>query len=428
MHLKLSDVAVDLIDKAKDWPRRVGSTLFVAQQHPNEDESLRYLSSASELFSWIQERLIVQWFKADCLNTVAGVFGTPITKEDLYIYLCNHAKEYASVESWPHHTPFPSTYYLDRKLPDPDPKLLDELGEHLNWQTPLDRDLSYGVGKTETAKLFCSLWGGSVELNDNDSWDKIQKALMNDDQIGRRCILIDNIKTHLSHSGLESLITTSEASGHVMYVGYRKVPNYFTIYLTANTPRLSRDLVDRAVMAQIGPHSHASHWKDWAVSFIKHKQKTFIATCLARIREGPKSKIPPGLLDRWSLWQREVLATFPNGPDLAAHYIALRGRYDEESQMAVTLATVFRSIIQTKGFPDPDTVQLRLPKMEVADALKENGIFQVRLSPLQIEKRVVPYLTMPPLRPVKDAGDGEWVWTGVKYQPPTPKPEGSSSA
>jgi hypothetical protein len=348
----------DLHQLTDGWPNRVNGRLFVIR-FGDDEPSIRMLDTVDSLFAWIYENVPhPHWHKENFADVATKEPVTPLSRREFFEYLkANAEPDYFSVERFPHEPRLPGTYYLDEHFewPESDGGALADLRVHLNAETELDRDLlmaaaitpgwggepgcrpafmltsrhGRGVGKTETARLFAALWGGPVELNEREDWPTMAKAIMNDKDAGRRCILIDNIKRHLGSGGLESLITADEVSGHLMFVGYRKKPNFYVTYMTANTPRLSFDLIDRSVVIEIGPSRHDNDWKAWAVEFLRTRQSEFIRDCLEFLARPPRSKIPRHLLDRWSPWQKSILARFPNGAELAAHIANQRKEFQK---------------------------------------------------------------------------------------------------
>ena len=432
-------VAKTLFESMNGWPCRVGANLFV-----DEGGGLRYLPSSEALFSWMKEKVDVCWENFEAIDAITFHPVAPVTQKEFYIYLQHHAMEYLALETVPHWPIIekPPIYYMDIDLPPPDMTAIKEFSDHFNADSEEDRFLAcaaaitpgwggpagcrpafiftsehgYGVGKTETAKLICSLWGGAVELNEKDSWDKIQRAMMNDDIIGRRCMLLDNLKSHMNHGGLESLITSSDVSGHVMYHGYRKRPNFYTVFMTANTPQLSRDLIDRCVMIRLGKHQHNADWKEWAIYFHQERRDQFVSDALGLLMGEGKCEIPHHQLDRWATWETNVLSKFASGPQMLQHIKKVRNSCDSELKMAQSIAYTICNMIVNKGFADPETVCLKLSKSEVSDALKEEGLMRKYLSDVEIEKRVMRLhdQNLAPLRPLSQE-DGTWVWKGPAY-------------
>ena len=437
----IRDIHVDLTGLMRGWPRRVGDNLFIDLG----ENGLRYLPTVDDLFSWIHESVSICW-EDDATDPLTLHPSNPVTEQRFFIYLQNHAQAYASLELLPHFPPIeePPIYYLESELPAPDMSALNEFMEHVNADSDYDRyliaaaamtpgwggpagcrpafmltsDYGYGVGKTETAKLICELWGGSVELNEKDSWDKIQRAVMNDVAIGRRCIFIDNIKSAFSHGGLESLITANNVGGHLLYKGYRKRPNFYTVFLSANAPQLSRDLTDRCIMLRLGKEQHNTNWKEWSIRFLSDRRLQFISDCLFKLASPPSCEIPPHLLDRWATWERHVLTRFEHGAQMLNYAKQSRLKIDSELQEATSVASIVCNLVTSKGHPDAKSVCVRLSKSELASAVRAARLFGLPLTASNpvFTQRVADLRTMSPLQGLTEV-DGEWLWTGPDYQP-----------
>lgn len=339
-HRTLPSISTDLARMTKGWPRRVGGRLFRL-----DDDNPIFIDNTAALFAWLHAIADVHWSSVPTYSPDVDSYFTPPAKSEFFAHLnATSTPNYDSIETLPHHPPLPNSFYIPSPLPTSTGDAWKEFRAHLNAETEGQKDLmmaalatpgwggppgcrpaflfkseyGYGVGKSSTAELICKVWNGAVDLNEKDSWETMSRALMNDKQIGRRTVMIDNLKTHLDISGLESLITASDASGHILFSGYHKRPNHFTVYLTSNTPLLSRDLIDRTVILDIGPRPGARHraWKQWAVDFLQDNRLHLIADILAHLARSPRHVLPDHM-DRWAPWQLGVLATFDEPNKLA---------------------------------------------------------------------------------------------------------------
>ena len=438
-YIPIKVIAKNLAELTGGWPKRVGPRLFLDEG----EKGLRYLPDASHLFSWLKEHFSVCW-DDESVHPVTLHPCTPVTPTEFLNHLAHTVDPYLCLETLPHMPLIedPPIYYLGCRLPKSTGNDLADFLKNMNPETERDRHLicaaavtpgwggpsgcrpafimaskhGYGVGKTETAKLISSLWGGAVEINERDGWDKIQKAVMNDAIIGRRCLLIDNLKGHLSHSGLESLITASDVGGHVMYEGYQKRPNFLTIFITANVPSLSRDLTDRCITIQIGKKQHQASWKEWALYFYRERRLHFISDCLAFLKAEPRCILEPRLLDRWATWEKAVLSRFAQGNEILRHVHAVRHDLDNELMVAESITCTIKNLIVAKGHENPDAVCIRLSKLELASALAQTGItgFWKDMSPGDVTGRINTAKGHQHLHQLREDGDA-WIWTGPEY-------------
>jgi hypothetical protein len=439
LYIPMVEIAKTLYELTGGWPKRVGPNLFVDYG----ERGLRYLPTPEALFSWLKEQIDVCWDN-ECLHPLSLHPMTPVTAREFFIFLQNSVEDFVSLEAVPHWPPIkkPPVYYLQPDLPEPDMTALEEYMDHFNAETDDDRLIAlaaavtpawggppgcrpafvftskhgYGVGKTESANLIASIWGGAVELNEYDSWDKIQKAVMNDEMIGRRCMLFDNVKSQMSHSGLESLVTAGEVSGHIMWQGYRKRLNFFTVFVTANSAQLSRDLTDRAVVVNLGKPSYDANWKEWSIYFLRERKQQFISDALFFLASPPQCEIPDHALDRWASWERAVLSQFSKGARLIDRIKQTRALINADLKLAEKVAATLCNVIADRECGSPDTVQLKLSDNEVVSALQQASVFTKKQADMGVVPRKLrDLLPLAPLRRLTEE-EGSWVWTGPEYQ------------
>jgi hypothetical protein len=453
LYRNLASIVEELKQWTNNWPRRVNGQLFVPG-----DCDYRLLTNADQLFAWFYSMFEVRWITSEVADmTGMSPQTTPISSRQFYSHLAATTDpDYDSVENKPHEPALPNSFYHFASLPEPTGHALGEFGERLNADSPLDRDLLVaaaitpgwggppgtrpafmltseygpGSGKTETAELMCGMWGGALSINEAADWPTISKHIMNDRNVGRRCLLIDNIKKPFSHSGLESLITSPEIGGGVLYVGYRKRPNYFSVIMTANVPELSHDLTDRSVLVAMGPPRHGGEWKEWAVKFLATKKEAFVSDSIAVLTGPPVCKIDMELQDRWSPWINAVLTRFPNGNDMAAHIFEKRAAFDSEVKFAKNVAEVARNLAHQINKEDPDALQLNLDKRVLHDRMISAKHVHRNAKADSVNNRIRAALGMSPLRRCLSEPEegGAWLWTGPDYKPPSAKGGGRGQA
>jgi hypothetical protein len=352
------EVAKDLFHLTEGWPCLVSDRLFVVGDRLGR-LCAHYLDDPDALFAWAAARMRLFWLPPDAPVTIAGSNDrvSPISRREFFLLLHSLVpadRQFISVEALPHYPCMAHTHYLNNPMPKGPTGALDELLSRLNVETAIDREIATAAfvtpgwgggvgtrpgflfstfsgtgqdsGKTETAKLACELWGSALQINDAEGWGSISKALMNDADSGRRCILFDNLATYYANSGIAALLTSNYAWGKVHYVGYRMKPNYYTLYITANTPTLSRDLAVRTVPIFVGPPQGETGWKEWSTSFIRERRWDFIADCLHFLEHAPVTPIKREHRDKWTAWQDGVLAHLPHSTAAAARILELRTR------------------------------------------------------------------------------------------------------
>lgn len=343
-----SEIDAEVSSTMKGWPRRFGVKLFAATP-PKELPPLgnlahlRMFLTPDDLFAWFHETCKVEWKNDTLTFTKEEGSQSTVSRSQFFSHLCATATPtYQAIERFPHLPPRLNHFYLPHELPKADGTALKEYIDHLNPDTDADADLlvaalmtpgwggppgsrpafvirsdhGRGVGKSSTAELICDIWGTALELNDKDSFRTIRAALMNDHRTGLRCIRIDNLTAKLENSGLAGLITAKRVAGHILYKGQGDYPNNLTVFITANTPRLSLDLIDRCVPIHIGPKQKAPQWQIWVEKFVRKRRPALIADIMQKIGQGGKL-IPIDAGDsRWAAWEEAILSRFQNGQSL----------------------------------------------------------------------------------------------------------------
>jgi len=434
----LDDITTSLRAIKGKWPCRAGGLLFAVDEDACEDavpdpSVVRVFSKAEQLFSWICKSAKIVW-KRDCKNALAQE-TLATTKGELLQHLSSTAEpNYDGIEILPHYPVVPNCYYLKTNLPPANGEAWSEFLELLNPESDLDHELlqaaaltpgwggppgarpafiftsdyGHGVGKTSTAQLICDLWGGYFELTEHESWEQTRRSLTNDETIGRRCILIDNVKSPMRHSGLESLITATETSGWKLFRGYQKRPNRLTIFVTSNAPELSRDLIDRSVVLHIGQQKRTTGWSERARRFLEERRPQFLADALNILAQPPECTIEA--IDRWSPWQQAILTRFVNGNELAKRIIADRPLHDADLRLAEDVSAIIQKMIP------PGRTEHYLHKTELNKKLILESVFGDMTSP-SITRAIRRLLTFEPLKNLRDTtrrDPRQWLWQSKK--------------
>lgn len=450
VHLPLPTIRDSVKTAMGDWPRSAAGLLFAVDERGRHDlpraSDLRWLARKDELFAWLQERADVHWLggRAIAPQTNGSQLST-VSREELFAGLRQWTADdhaYDSVELLPHEPPAPETFYVPARLPASDGSALDELVDHLNPESDIDRDLmramvvtgawggpcgarpafvltsphGRGSGKTATAKLVGRVWGGSFDFDEREDLEIVRQRLLSDDALAKRVVLLDNLKSVLSLAGLEAMITAEAIQGKRLYHGGYTRPNRFLWLITANTPRLSQDLAQRSVVVRVGSPKHAGDFELWAERFMEARRAEVVADCLAFLRQPARCTISRGNRDRWALWQRAVLERFVNGNDLAAHVIASRSDVDLDTREAEDIAYVLDRMVDLAGY-EPATTRAALLRSDVKEALAIEGLVSERDSDRKVVGFIRRQLDVEPLRGrlVEDAGrryGRRWLWIG----------------
>lgn len=344
----LLQIAGDVRNIKGNWPRVLNGRLFAIRSSKElptigDHSFVRYLDTIDGLFAWIRENHVLVWQSSQNPQGLEFI-ASPVTKGEFLVHMRESCKwNYDTAERYPHVPDVEKAYYLPCKLPTSTGEGIKSFMALLNPATELDRELillgaiapcwggppgarpaflfrskyKYGAGKSKTAELICDIWGSALQFNEKNSWADITKGIANDKTSDRRCILIDNIQDEFYSSGLASLITSRHLSGHIFRVGPLQKENRMCVYLTANTPKLSEDLIQRSIIIDIGEPINDDGWIDRANDWQKNERSLFIADCVALLKGEDKCKIPSTISRRWGSFAKDVMAKRELGVETA---------------------------------------------------------------------------------------------------------------
>jgi len=310
--------------KATDgWPKRIGSLLFTV-----EDGEPRWLSTADEFFAWACERFAVKW-----ASGVGNGQCSLIPKNEFVAHIQNAAESFASFETAPHEPPRPGAFYTWQP-----PQDYHAVGQYLdrfvaffdNAATLHDAALiravviscawggrpgarpafaviaaDRGHGKSNLAASLGKIFGGAISVEPGRGCeDRLVSRLLSPDALSRRVAIVDNMKS-FSSALVESLITTSEITGHRLFYGEASRPNTLTWIFTANSPKISRDLADRVFIIRLEKPTPRPGWDDELAEFIDLHRDRIMADAVAALQAKP---VAHNGRDRWQSWTDDVLA------------------------------------------------------------------------------------------------------------------------
>jgi hypothetical protein len=363
--LNISEITRRISDQTGNWPRRVGSALFVdrteAISHTEKSgltHSLHWLERTAQLFAFIGA-------KTQTPPTFHHLPGAH-TKEEVFSGLQQSSTAYQAVEILPHEPPIPSHYYAC-DIPEPgDGQHLLSLVQRFAPATPIDCDLilclfatllwggpggsrpafvitsddGRGVGKSKMAGMVSHLASGVIEISANEDSSKMKERLLSPEGLTKRVALLDNVKTlRFSWAELEALITSPTVSGKRLYVGEASRPNNLTWIITLNGVSLSTDMAQRSVVIKIKRPSHSGDWEEETRQYIDDHRQQIIADLIGFLR-GPRS--PLIRFTRWGAWERAVLS-LTDDPDLIQQEIIARQESsDVEEEDASLIVEYFR--------------------------------------------------------------------------------------
>ena len=409
VHVSIDEISKVLQKATNEGLKRLKSgVLFSVREDRStfpESDAVRIISSTEDLFAWSHERLRLHWISGrEVVDRDTGDALTPVGRSEFYAHCKNSIEPaYWGIELMPHEPIIDDYLYIHGDLPESDGTALAEISEKLNFATEDDHDLmlaalmtpawggppgarpafvfmnamasqiGVGAGKSSTASLMASLWGGYVSIRGEDQWSDVTKRLLSDDGLSKRCVLIDNIKGSLSSAQLESGITATDIDGHRMYHGQARRRNTLVWFLTANSPDLSRDLADRCVLIHVGPPKHASDFAEWADHFVRNRRAALISDVIAKMKGQGECSIDSGNRDRWSLWQRAILSRFKNGNKLCQIIRDRRPEVDADLCQANEIADVIKSMLESAEH-DWDKSRVLINKADLYHEIKDQGI------------------------------------------------------
>jgi hypothetical protein len=277
----------------------------------------------------------------------------------------------------------------------------------------LTSEFGRGTGKTATATAIGKVWGGVLSVKATEDFEQVTKRLLGDDGYGSRCILIDNIRGRLANGDLEGLITADSIDGWRPYHGQFSRPNYLTWYFTANSPRLSTDITQRAVVVHIGRPRHEQAFVEWANTFIRENQGRLIADIMAFLAGPTLGQVSRERIDRWQSWQRGVLGKFANADDLAGLIIERREQSNADDEDAENAARAIGAhITRTRGIISEP---VKLTREEMRNLLVSAKVLPDNMNVNGTHTWLADKIGVGPLASLADGktrADGRvWVWT-----------------
>ncbi|TWT40108.1 toprim domain-containing protein [Botrimarina hoheduenensis] len=320
-YLTMPEIRSELKAATDDWPRRVGSSLFVH----DPTHGVAWLDNSHATFGWLASQRRVRWFTG----------REAVTQAQLHAELERTAPSYDAVENVPHFPPMPRHYYTVASPNAGDGSALRKLVDRFTPSTDIDRDLiaalfattfwggrpgtrpafvltsdaGRGAGKTTLAEMVGLLAGGLLAFEPGEDIERIKQRLLSPVATGKRVALIDNVKrARFSWGELEALITTPVLSGKQLYVGEAQRPNTLTWIVTINGVSLSADMAQRAVIIKLDRAEYSSTWKEETASYIEHNRTALMADVRGLLESEPWAL---NQASRWGAWEEAVLCRLP---------------------------------------------------------------------------------------------------------------------
>ena len=353
-----------------DWPRRVGTTLFV-----HEGEALAWIDNSAALFGYYGSKSgIVRWYKGLGCHS----------KEEVFAERRRTAPGYQAVEVLPHEPPMPGHYYACATPRPGDGKALAELLSRFRPTTVLDLDLlralwatalwggaggtrpafvitskhGRGSGKSKLVTMLAHTFGGFIDLAADEDVEVVKQRLLSPDGITKRIALLDNVKSwKFSRAEYEALVTAPTISGKRLYVGEASRPNTLTWVITLNGVSLGADMSQRSVIIEIDRPERSGTWEEDTYRFIDANRERLIADVLTFLRS-PRGELAQ--FSRWASWERDILSRLPEPADAQRLILERQGAADVEQEEHDIIEGFFRERLQRLGY-NPDTDRIRIP-------------------------------------------------------------------
>lgn len=428
-----------LAEHTDDWPRRVGSALFVR----DGDRGPLWLPKTSDLFGWIQsvygngDASAVQWS-----DRSAGL----VTKSEFSAYLKQSATRYESVESAPHFPEIQGHFYIHPLIPSRGTS--GKLDQLLNWFAPAteedaqlivgylltlfwggpygqrpaflftgvddDKEMGRGIGKTTLVRMSAKLCGGTIDIRHTDKWDEVLKRLLSNTVCStQRVILIDNVKTHrFSWADVEALITSENINGRKLHVGDGRRPNTFIITITLNGASLSKDLAQRCIIIKLKRPIYSGNWESDLAGFIDANRWQIIGDILSRLKSSVQ-KI--AAFTRWGTWERDILGRLPN-PEILQNLIRERREAvdDDEEEADLIRAEIVKEL-RERGHGDPDDAGVRIPSATMAEIVGRALSEKLSTTAAGTKLKAIGG-TITELSKTKYCGNKVWMWRGCNHK------------
>jgi hypothetical protein len=433
----IAAVARELFALTDNWPKRVGSELFVE----GDEHQPLYLDSTDATFAWIAGRLPDGGHNS--LRWAAG--EDKVTQAQFFHYLQQAAEHYDAVEGFPHHPPRPRTYYMHPPIAGGDGKSLQALLDRFKPLTLVDRDLiltliltlawggapgqrpaflvttddeadahkGRGAGKTAVPRHVAHLFGGLVEASGKDDMAKLKTRLLSPGARRQRVVLIDNIKSlKFSWAELEALITSDVISGHEMFVGEGQRPNTLTNCLTVNGASLSRDMAQRTVVIKVQRPKYSATWDNDTRAFINANRWAIIGDCVNILRR-PAARLAS--YSRWGAWEAGVLSHVGDPAECQRVIAERQEGIDDDANESATVREGFRAELARRQH-DADTEAVWIPASVAAWILNESTGERFAKNRAGVYLKT---LAIPELRKSDQQAKG-WAWRGLQSDLATP--------
>jgi hypothetical protein len=365
-----------------DWPRRVGSMLFVHEP----GAALDFLDNPAAVFGYIGTKT----GQPAVFHNATGAH----TKPEVFAELRRTVRNYESVETLPHEPQITGAYYACDFPPAGNGDALRALVNRFCPATPIDADLilaffvtlfwggrggarplfaltskfGRGTGKTTVVSVAARLAGGGIELAMREDAEVVKQRLLSQEGITKRLACIDNAKgSGISSADLEAFVTIPTISGKRMYVGEASRPNTLVWAMTINGVSLGTDLAQRAVIIELDKPKHSATWAEETYQFVDDKRQELIGDILGFLRR-ERAQLPAS--SRWGAWENDVLSRLPEPADAQRVILERQASSDAEQEEADVVEEHFESQLLGCQY-STDSQRVFLPSTVARDWLNQ---------------------------------------------------------
>lgn len=360
----------DTLKLFDNWPKRVGSILFVCN-----NKQVEYLPKAANLFSWMRDKKKIVWGQGDAMAT----------KDEFFVSLCRNVEGFRDIQEQPHFPPMGGIYYTCEQPKAGSMQPLEQFIDFFSPATKEDRQLilaaivtpfwggppsqrpaflisavagaGQGSGKSTLAGMIAELIGGYIDISPDMDLEEIKRRFLNGDDLNKRVVLVDNIKkAKFSNPSIEALITAPSISGHKMFKGGGSRPNLLTWIMTMNGPSLSRDLAQRCINIIVKRPKHSGDWLEKTAGFIESNRREIIEAIAAFYE---RERQPISYPTRWGMWEREVAARLDNPDSVCATIRNRENLNDDDQQVANAIEElILHRLTVDVGYRSTDRVHI----------------------------------------------------------------------
>ena len=205
-----------------------------------------------------------------------------------------------------------------------------------------------------------------LSFSKDETIENVKKRILNQaNKTARpRVIAFDNVKTRrFSDADLESLITSKDVSGQVLYSGNGVVPNLHTFVFTINGASLSKDLAQRSAVIKLGKSVFTQTWSEEVDEFIKNNTWSMIGE-IGELLQSTGNPLQNEVIIRFGPWVYGVLSKVENPIDVLNMIKKRQSQIDDDaSNSEEFLQHILEDLSITLRSPEQTVEKIQHDKM-----------------------------------------------------------------